>query len=165
MIVTRQRLGGRIGRAVLGGRSGGFTLLEVVIGMSILTVGLVSLLVSFPHTLKSDEMAELRTLGAAYALLKMEEVRRDNDANDKMIDTLRTLRAPTPPVDFPFDPRLAYSFSSTTVLYENRDAAGNVVNDPIDPRDDPNVPRVIVQISPRFRPANPTILDEYRFDK
>lgn len=142
-----------------------FTLLEVVIGLSILTVGIVLLMAAFPYTLKSDESAELRTLGAALAALKIEEVRRDNDANDRLIDAIRNLAAPTDPVDFALERRLAYRFHSQTMLYAKTDAFGNPFDDPLDPRDDPGVARVIVMISPNFRPGKPTILDEYRFDK
>lgn len=143
----------------------GFTLLEVLIGLSILTAGILAIVALFPATMQANEAAELRTIGASLLAMKAEEVRRDNDANDKLINAIKTLAAPTAPVTFPYEPRLAYMFSSTTILYQKRDAAGTVVDDPNDPRDDPGTARIIVQISPTFRPGKAYILDELRFEK
>jgi type II secretory pathway pseudopilin PulG len=142
-----------------------FTLLEVLIGMAILLTGVVGVIALFPTVTRSNEIAELRSIGATLALMKIEEIRRDNDENDKLINSIKNLSSPTPPIPFPSEPRLSYSFSSTTVLYVNRDSSGNIVDDPLDPRDDPGIARVIVQISPQYRPGKAQILDEYMFDQ
>ncbi len=145
--------------------SGGFTLLEVLIGLSILTAGILAIMAVFPSTMKSSEMAELRTIGAFLGQMKVEEIRRDYDQNGKLMNAIKTLSQPTDPIPFAMEPRLAYRLSSTTMIYLHRDAAGNVFDDPTDPRDDPGVARVIVQISPLFRPGKQVILDEFRFDR
>lgn len=142
----------------------GFTLLEVLIGISILTVGVLIILMAFPQHMKSNEIAELRTIGAALANMKIEELRRDNDENDKLINAIRLMTTPTEPIPFSLDQRLAYQISNETFLYRTRNALGVVVDDPDDPRDDPGVPRIIVLINPEFRPGNAAILDEYRFN-
>ena len=145
-----------------GGRRA-FTLVEVLVGLSIMTVGILGIMAVFPFTLRAREQAELRTIGAWAALMKIEEVRRDNDTGGKLLTGIENLSEPTEPVVFAFDQRLAYRFSSTTILYEQLDpSTGLPIDDPSDPRDDPGVARVIIQESPAFRP-NPRILDEYRF--
>lgn len=146
-------------------RRAGFTLLEVLIGLSILTAGILAIIALFPTTMRGNEQAELRTIAASLMAMKAEEIRRDNDASDKLINAIKTLPAPTDPVTFPFEPRLAYRFSSTTILYQKRDAAGAITDDPADPRDDSGVARIIVQIAPTFRPGKAYVLDELRFDK
>ncbi len=134
----------------------GLTILEVLVGISILLVGILSLMTFFPAILRANERAELRTIGGGLALMKIEELRRDDDLNDQLIESIRNLTAPTPAITFPHEPRLAYRFSGVTALY----TAG--ITDPDDSRDDPGIARVIIQESPNFR-ANPSILDEYRF--
>lgn len=146
-------------------RRRGFTLLEALIGMAILLAGIVSIMAYLPKMLEADEAAELRTIGAGLALMKLEEIRRDNDANGRLLNAIKSLPGPTAPTTFPFEPRLAYRFSSTTVLYQHFDNVGNLIDEPTDPRDDPGVARVIIQISPQFRPGKEYILDEYRFDE
>ena len=58
--------------------------------------------------MKGNEMAELRTEGATLAMMKIEEIRRDNDENNKLITTIKSLPQPTDPVPFGTEPRLAY---------------------------------------------------------
>lgn len=143
----------------------GFTLLEVMIGLALLLVGILAIIAYFPYMLRSAEAAELRTIGSGLALMKLEEIRRDNDDNGRLLNAIKSLPGPTDPVTFPMEPRLAYRFSSTTILYKHHDAAGNLIDEPTDPRDNPGVARVIIQISPEFRPGKEFILDEYRFDE
>lgn len=137
-------------------RRRGFTLLEVFIGLSILTVGILVVLQLFPYTIRANERAELRTIGAALAMQKIEEIRRDNDQGSRLIDGIKSLTSPTAPVPFAADPRLAYRLSGVTMLYSDSGVAN-------DPRDDVGVARVIIQESPSFR-SRPVILDEYRFN-
>jgi type II secretory pathway pseudopilin PulG len=145
--------GARHSRALAGG--GGFTLLEVLLGMSILAAGVLAVLGLFPWTLRANERAELRTLGAALGMMKVDEIRRDNPTSPTLatlIGEIESLTVPTDPVTFPLEPRLAYRFSGVTMLYQGTD----------DERSSPGVARVIIQESPTFR-SNPVILDEFRF--
>ncbi len=150
----------------------GFTLLEVLIGMGILTAGVISVMWMYPSTMKANEMAELRTLGAMLAMSKVEEIRRDNDELDKLINGIKNMTAPSSLITFPMEPRLAYAFSARSELYINRDNAGMVIDDPTDPRDNPGIPRVHIYISPTFRGGQKVNfygrlqpIDEYMFDK
>lgn len=132
-----------------------YTLLEVLLGMSILTAGLLAVLALFPWTLRANERAELRTLAAGLGMMKVEEIRRDNPTTSSLstfIDAIAGLTAPTDPITFPFEPRLAYRFSSQTLLYTNTN----------DERSSPGVARVIIQESPDFK-TNPIIIEEFRF--
>lgn len=138
------------------GRSG-LSLLEVLVGLSILAAGILAILSVTPTIMRANERAELRTIGAALAYQKIEEVRRDNDAGGKLINQIKNLTTPTAPVRFGADPRLSYRFSGVTLLYRNADGG------PDDPRTTPGVARVIIMESPGFR-ARPQILDEYRFN-
>jgi Tfp pilus assembly protein PilV len=134
----------------------GFTILEVFIGLSILTVGVLVILQMFPYTLRANERAELRTIGAALAMQKIEEIRRDNDVGNRLLDGIKGLTTPTQPVAFASEPRLAYRLSGVTMIYTNTGVAN-------DPRDDVGVARVIIQEAPGYR-SRPQILDEYRFN-
>jgi len=140
----------------------GFTLLEILVSVVVLTVGVLGVVTLFSFVLRANEEAELRTIGAALAMMKIEEIRRDNDRDGKLLEAIRMLEAPTDPVPFALEGRLAYRFSSTTLLYLRRGGSGAPIDDPDDPRDDPGVARVIIQESPEFKPR-PKILDEYRF--
>lgn len=141
-------------------RSGGgeaFTLLEVLLGLSILTAGILAVLALVPWTLRANERAELRTLAASLGMMKIAEIRRDNPTTGSvatLIGEIQDLTTPTDPITFPFEPRLAYRFSGETILYTG-------VNDE---RSSSGVARVIIQESPDFRP-NPIILEEFRFDQ
>jgi prepilin-type N-terminal cleavage/methylation domain-containing protein len=133
----------------------GFTLLEVLLGLSILAAGVLAVLALFPWTLRANERAELRTLGAALGAMKVDEIRRDEFTSPTiatLVGEIEALTEPTDPITFPLEPRLAYRFSGETILY-----AG--VNDE---RSSSGVARVIIQESPGFR-ANPVILEEFRF--
>lgn len=132
-------------------------------GFAILTVAILSLISIFPTTLRAHEDAELLALGASLAMMKIEEIRRDNDCAGELIDRIRNLLEPTEPVPFGQEPRLAYRLSSTTILYVKLDSAGDPVDDPADPRDDAGVARVIIQESPLFS-SEPKIIAEFRFD-
>lgn len=140
-----------------------FTILEVLVGVSLMTIGIVTIMALFPYTLKTNERAELRTLGASLAYMKIEEIRRDNDDEGKLLNGIRAMTRPSDPVPFASDWRLAYRLSGVTMLYQHRNGSGSLVDDPGDPRDDPGVARVIIQENPDFR-KDPQIFDEYRFN-
>lgn len=133
-----------------------FTLLEVLLGLSILSAGLLAVLALFPWTLRANERAELRTLAAALGMLKVEEIRRDNPTTASLltfIGSIEGLTVPTDPITFPLEPRLAYRFSGETMLYAGTN----------DERSSSGVARVIIQESPDFR-TNPIVLEEFRFE-
>ena len=143
-------------------RRASFTILEVLVGLAVLTAGILSILAVFPATLRGNQSAELRTLAASLAMMKIEEVRRDNDETNFLIGGIQNLTEPTEPVVFALERRLAYRFSGVTMLHIKIDASGAIIDDPDDPRDDPGVARVIIQESPTFR-SRPKIIAEFRF--
>ncbi len=138
------------------------TIIEVLVGLSVLTIGILAIMAVLPSAFRANKTAELETIAGALAFMKVEEIRRDNDVNGLLISAIRNLTEPTDPVVFPFDRRLAYRFSGTTLLYLRTDANGMPIDDPLDPRDDPGVPRVIVEraSSPR---GSQEVLVELRF--
>ena len=134
----------------------GFSLLEVLVGLAILTAGLVAAAAIFPQILDSQRDAELLTVAAALAQLKVEEVRRTNDRNDRLIDEIKSLANPTEPVAFANETRLAYSYSGVSVLYP-------AFENPGDPRAAPGVPRVIIRYAPTYR-STQDVVYELRFN-
>jgi type II secretory pathway pseudopilin PulG len=150
------KLGASLSRSPGHKQDEAFTLLEVLLGLSILTAGILAVLALFPWTLRANERAELRTLAAALGMMKVEEIRRDNPATGSLstlVDEIESLTTATEPITFPFEPRLAYRFSGETLLYTDKN----------DERSSSGVARVIIQESPDFR-ANPVIIEEFRFD-
>jgi type II secretory pathway pseudopilin PulG len=141
----------------------GFTVLEALIGVAVMAAGIAVIMAVFPVTLRGADRAELQSLGAALAMMKIEEIRRDDDEGGRLIAAIEALTEPTEPIVFPLDPRLAYRFSGVTVLYVRRDNAGVIIDDPDDPRDDPGVARVIIQTAP-IPGAEEEILGEFRFN-
>lgn len=141
----------------------GFTLIEVLVSLSILTAGVLAILAVLPSMLQANERAELRTMGASLALQKIEEIRRDNDAGGQLLNKIKNLRVPTDPVEFAAERRLSYRFSGITLLYRGPLNPSGLGDDPNDDRDDPGVARVIIQLSPGFSRRR-VILDEYRFN-
>lgn len=135
-------------------RRRGFSLLEVLIGLAILLAGLLGVMAVFPYTLRSQREAEALSLAAPLAQMKAEEIRRDDDRTGRLVREIKRLEQPTPPIVFPNEPRLTYSFSGRSLLYPN---AGG------DPRGLPNVARVIVRYAPDYRPSQ-DVLYELRFD-
>ena len=129
-------------------------MVEVLIAMAVMLVGVVGILQLFPPTLRAASEASLRGHAVLLAQRKAEEIRRDDGRNFSFVRSIRELSGPTELVPFPEDDRLAYQFSSTSLLSE-----GN----PADPRDDVFVPRIIVRYNPAFRPSA-DILIELRFE-
>jgi len=99
-------------------RRRGFTLLEVLIGLGILTAGILSIMAVYPYTLRAQRDAELLTLGAALAQMKAEQVRRDDKAmGGALVHSIQGLGdVRTKALVFSDEPRLSYSFASQSVL-------------------------------------------------
>jgi len=133
-----------------------FTLLEVLVGLGILTAGLLAIIAVFPYTLRSQRDAELLSIAASLAQMKAEQVRRDSRPNGQLMRAIRSLTAPTTPITFPDERRLTYSFSGRTIMFAN-------IGDPADLRAAPNIPRVLIRYSPSYRPSQDVIY-ELRFD-
>ncbi len=146
----------RSGRPASGGGSGGYSLIEVLVSVAILSAGIVSIINFFPLGLKAQNRAADISRAAVLAQLKAEEIRRDNDRAGKLINAIRSLRTPTQPIQFPNEPKLAYCFCGISLI-DPRD-------DPDDPRDDYGIARVIVMYSKEYRGEN-EILYELRFDQ
>ncbi|HOE96275.1 MAG TPA: type II secretion system protein [Candidatus Sumerlaeota bacterium] len=136
-------------------RAHAFSLLEVLVGLSILLAGLLAIAAFFPTMIAGQRDAELLTSAAALAQLKAEEIRRDNDSAGQLIAAIRDLDEPTEPLAFPSDPRLAYSFCGETLLYQDAPAG--------DPRAAADVARIIVRKAADFDPDQEVIY-ELRFD-
>jgi type II secretory pathway pseudopilin PulG len=134
----------------------GVSLIEVLVGMAILLAGIISILNMFPVSMRASNDAAMLTRAAVLAQQKTEEIRRDSDNQRTLINKIRLLTAPTTPVEFPEDTRLAYSFCGLSLL--------DTVDDPDDPRDDVGVARIIVQYSTRFR-KDGRVIYELRFDE
>lgn len=135
----------------------GFTLIEVLVALAILTAGLLTVAATFPYVVKSQREAELLTTAAALAQMKAEEIRRDDTApfgEGELITAISELTSPTQPIQFPNEPRLTYSFSNSTIQYAEFEATG-------DPRALP-VPRIIVRYHPDFR-SGEEVVYELRF--
>ena len=136
-------------------RRGGFTILEAIVSLSILLVGIVLILILFPGFLVSAREAELQTKAVMLAQMKAEEIRRDDDTSNTLVNAIRALPAPTIPLAFTQEPDLAYQFAGNTILY------GGVT-----PEGDPGVARVIIRYAPDFRVSsnpNKDVLYELRF--
>ncbi len=136
-----------------GGR--GFALIEVLVALAIMTTGVLIIALVFPQMLQAQREAEMLTTAAALAQMKAEEIRRDNDLDDRLIDQLRMLTEPTQPIVFPREWRLTYSYSGRSLMFEA---------DPSDPRAAPGVARVIIRYAPEYRPTQ-DVLYELRFNQ
>lgn len=133
----------------------GLTLVEVMVSLAILLVGILTIVYFFPSSLEAAAVAEDRTKAAVLAQMKAEEIRRDDDQNNTLIETIRQLNTPTIAVTFPQEPTLAYQFSGRSILYEGETPAG-----------DPGIARVIIRYAPEFRQSNNPdrdVLYELRF--
>ena len=133
----------------------GYSLLEVLVSVAILMAGIISIVNFFPKGLQAQHRAGDVSRAAFLAQMKAEEIRRDNDRFNNLINAIRALRLPSRIITFPNDDRFAYCFCGISLI-DPRD-------DPDDPRDDYNVPRVIVMYSLEYRGKN-EILYELRFD-
>ncbi|MEN6625842.1 MAG: prepilin-type N-terminal cleavage/methylation domain-containing protein [Candidatus Sumerlaeia bacterium] len=137
------------------GPARGFSLLEVLVALAIMTAGILTIAAVFPRTLEAGNDAQILSQAAALAQMKAEEIRRDNDRDNQLIDSIKNLTEPTAPVAFPHDPRLSYQFSSTSIIY---------TADATDPRAAPGVPRVIIRYSADYR-SSQDVIYELRFDQ
>lgn len=133
----------------------GLSLLEVLVAAGILTAGMLSILAIFPYTVKAQTDAELLTKAATLAQMKAEEIRRDDSTDARLVQAIQDLAAPTAPIAFLNEPRLTYSFSGQTILYQD-------VTNPGDPRIAGGVARVIIRYAPTYRPTQDVIY-ELRF--
>jgi type II secretory pathway pseudopilin PulG len=136
-------------------RTAGFSLLEVLVSLTILMVGILSIVFFFAQPLDAARNAEHRTKAALYGQMKAEEIRRDDDTSNTLIRTIEALTVPTTPVDFAQEPNLAYQFSGRTILYPG-----------VSPQGDPGVARVIIRYSTAYRQSTNTdkdVLYELRF--
>jgi len=143
-------------KSAIPNRALGYSFLEVLISLVILMVGIIAIVAYFPNALKANDRAVGLSEAALIAQRKAEEIRRDGDRGRRLIQQIRMLAAPTAPVVCPSNPNLAYRFCGVSLL--------DPVDDPGDPRDDPWVPRVIIQYAEGYRPDG-RILYELRFDE
>ena len=133
----------------------GFSLLEVLVSLTILMIGVLSIIFFFSQPLETARKAEYRTKAALYAQMKAEEIRRDDDTSNTLIRSIEQLTSPTASITFAQEPNLAYQFSGRTILYPGLSPAG-----------DPGVARVIVRYSPTYRQSTNSdkdVLYELRF--
>ncbi len=133
-----------------------YSLLEVLVSVAILLAGILSIVNLFPMSLRAQHRAADVSHAAFLAQLKAEEIRRDDDRLNSMMNAIRGLRAPTEILTFPNDSRFAYCFCGISLIDPRDDAD--------DPRDDYNVPRVIIMYSKEYKGEN-EILYEMRFDQ
>lgn len=134
----------------------GYSLIEVLVSVAIMLAGILSIIGFFPLGLQAQHRAADVSQAALLAQWKAEEIRRDNDQADRLIEAVRNRTTPTDIVTFPSDGRFAYAFSGISMI-DPRD-------DPDDPRDDHGVPRIIVMYSEEYRGEN-EVLYELRFDE
>ncbi|MCX7048844.1 MAG: prepilin-type N-terminal cleavage/methylation domain-containing protein [Candidatus Sumerlaeota bacterium] len=122
----------------------GFTILETLIAMAIFLVGVVAILNYYPLTLRTTYDAADLSIAALLAQYKAEEIRRDDDQAHNLMNAIRGLAAPTTPMPFAQDSRLAYQFF-------------NIVKDPIS---NPGVktPVVIVSYNAQFRSSGDKLI-------
>jgi type II secretory pathway pseudopilin PulG len=136
-------------------RERGFSLLEAIVALTILLAGILAIIMFFPETLVSARQAEMRTKATVLAQMKAEEIRRDDDTSNTLVNAIKALPVPTAPITFAQDRDLAYQFSGQSLLYSGETPAG-----------DPNIARVIIRYSPEFRTSpnpNKDVLYELRF--
>lgn len=137
-------------------RRGGYSLVEVLVAMTLLLVGVVGIVQFYPPSLKASSEAALRGKGALLAQQKVEELRRDAGKQAILINTIAASPAPTVALPFPEDDRLTYTFWGES-FQSDPGVLGN-------PADTPGVPRVIVRYNAAFRPSA-HVLYELRFDR
>ncbi len=124
-----------------------FTLVEVLVSMTILLIGIVAIAGFYPARRRQNQHAVDTATAAYLAQLKAEELRRDNAPGGAARDAIRAIKnltAPTPPVVFGCDSRFAYSFSGVSV--ENPTAPKRVA-------------RVIVRYNQAFRPQQEVLYE------
>jgi Tfp pilus assembly protein PilV len=142
-------------------RSRGYSLLEILVSLAVLLAGIVLIIYVFPQILRSTYNAEYLSKAALLAQLKVEEIRRDDSKDKAMQGAIAALTAPTQFMPFTQEPALSYAFSGETILYRD--------DNPVTPRSDSNVARVIIKYSDSFRKshnlnaADKDVLYELRF--
>lgn len=99
----------------------GFNLLEVLVGLSILTAGVLAIAAAFPLIGGAQRDAELLALAAGRAQQKAEEIRRDDARDRSLVGAIETRQEPTDRIQFVDQPRLAYAFNGRSVMYEQSD--------------------------------------------
>lgn len=117
----------------------GFSLLEAIVALTILISGIIVIIFMFPQVLGAARDSELETRAVFLAQRKAEEIRRDDDGVNTLINGIRNLNTPTTPVTFPQDPELAYQFSGRSILYNGTTPEG-----------DPASPVLLSAIRPSF---------------
>jgi len=137
------------------GAQRGYSIVEVLVAMTILLVGIAGTLAFFAPTLQAAEEANDRSIAALLAQQRVEEVRRDADRFENFPDGIRSLVTPSALVVYAYDDRFAWQYCGRSLL------------EPIDTiassDDDWFVPRVIVRYNPAFR-ADSKVLFELRFE-
>ena len=136
-------------------RRRGFTLIEVLVALVILLAGIVGIVQLFPVSLQANADAEIKGTAVLLAQKKVDELRRDADTLDVIMTTIEMRDTETAPVVFPEDDRFTYSYMGESVY----GPTGN----PMDPRDDSDVARVIIRLNNTVDPDRPVIY-EMRFD-
>lgn len=125
----------------------GFSLIEVLISIAILTTAIVVILSFLPFSLRQNERSADVSVAAYLAQQKAEEIRRDDSASRALLAQIRSLTTPTAPLVFPLDAKFSYQFSGVSIL---------------EPATDPGTARVIVSYT-KPRQLNGNILFELRF--
>ena len=91
-------------------------MIEVLVALGILLAGILAVAAVFPYTLQAQRDAEVLSLAGALAQMKVEEIRRDDSADGKLVQAIKDLAEPTAPIVFPNEPRLSYSFSGRPLV-------------------------------------------------
>lgn len=130
-------------------RRRGFTFTETLVALVVLLIGVVGVMKVLPVSLRGSFDASMRAKAAMLAQKKVEELRRDSTLSNDYISSIAAMTTPTPPVPFPEDDRLTYSFCGRSVI--DPSSGGGVAT-----------PRVIVRYAQDFR-AGTEVLYELRF--
>ncbi|MDX2176031.1 MAG: prepilin-type N-terminal cleavage/methylation domain-containing protein [Candidatus Sumerlaeia bacterium] len=132
----------------------GFTFTEVLVALLVFLIGIVGVWAVFPAALKSVRESSAKGRAILLAQQKVEEMRRDANLANSLINEISALPAPSTALPMPTDDSLTYSFSGESLQFPVPDAS--------EPASTPGVPRVIVRYAPDFRDTEP-VLYELRF--
>jgi Tfp pilus assembly protein PilV len=102
-------------------RGSGYTLMEVLVSMTILLAGILAIAGFFPRALDNNTRAADLSIAAFIAQSKAELIRLSNESNQtpSSIDYIAGLSTMTEPVVYGLDERFSYRFSGETFLYAN----------------------------------------------